>query len=88
MPFQGLEGTVEKYCAALGKDAHYSKKSSVSRLPAYLTIQFVRFFVGKAVDSEGVVSKKILKVNRSILLQTFKVVSTAGCEISNETRRL
>lgn len=59
--FQGLEGTVEKHCPALGKDAHYCKKSSVSRLPAYLTIQFVRFFVGKAGGSE-VVSKKILKV--------------------------
>ena len=60
--FQGLEGTVEKHCPALGKDARYSKKSSVSRLPAYLTIQFVRFFVGKAGGSEEVVPKKILKV--------------------------
>ena len=74
MEFQGLEGSVEKHCVALGKDAHYSKKSSVSRLPAYLTIQFVRFFVGKAGDSEEVVPKKILKVKYNHV--TFQTVTT------------
>ena len=47
----------------LGRNAVYKKTSRVCRLPAYLTVQFVRFFVGKAPDSEEMVPKKILKVN-------------------------
>ncbi len=61
---QGLEGTVEKHSPSLGRDAQYTKVSRITRLPGYLTIQFVRFFVGRAGDSEEVVSKKILKVIR------------------------
>lgn len=75
---KGLEGTVEKHCPTLGRDAHYSKKSSVSRLPAYLTIQFVRFFVGKAGSSEEVVSKKILKdVKFPVKLDVYELCSTS-----------
>ena len=46
----------------------YKKTSCISRLPSYLTVQFVRFFVGRAPDSEEVVSKKILKVCVCVLL--------------------
>ena len=60
--FQGLEGEIEKHSPTLSRNALYKKTSLLSRLPAYLTIQFVRFFVGKAGDSEEIVSKKILKV--------------------------
>ena len=59
---QGLEGTVEKNSPTLGRDAQYKKTSRISRLPGYLPVQFVRFFVGKAGDSEEIVAKKILKV--------------------------
>ena len=59
---QGQEGTVEKHSESLGRNAQYKKSSKLSRLPGYLTIQLVRFFVGKAGDSEEIVSKKILKV--------------------------
>ena len=62
-PPQGLEGTIEKHSPSLGRDAQYKKVSRVARLPAYLTVQFVRFFVGKAPNSDEFVSKKILKVN-------------------------
>ena len=59
---QGLEDTIEKQSPSLGRNAQYKKMSRIARLPGYLTVQFVRFFVGKAGDSEEVVSKKILKV--------------------------
>lgn len=59
---QGLEGTIEKMSPTLNVNASYKKVSRVSRLPGYLTVQFIRFFVGKAGDSEEMVSKKILKV--------------------------
>ena len=60
---QGLEGSVEKYSTSLSRNADYSKTSRISRLPAYLAVQFVRFFVGKAPDSDEIVPKKILKVS-------------------------
>ena len=53
---------MEKHSAVLGRNAQYKKSSRLSRLPGYLTIQLVRFFVGKAGDSDEIVSKKILKV--------------------------
>ena len=41
--YTGLEGTVEKMSALLGRNAVYKKTSRLSRLPAYLTVQFVHF---------------------------------------------
>ena len=53
---------MDKASPSLGRDAVYKKTSRIKRLPAYLTVQFVRFFVGKAPDSDEMVPKKILKV--------------------------
>ena len=72
---QGLEGSVEKMSAVLGRNAVYKKTSCVCRLPAYLTVQFVRFFVGKGPDSDKMVPKKILKV--SLIHFTFSTVDIA-----------
>ena len=38
-------------------------QSRISRLPAYLVIQYMRFFVGRAGASDEVVAKKVLKVS-------------------------
>jgi len=39
-----LSETITKASPTLGKDASYTKTSLVSRLPGYMTIQFVRFY--------------------------------------------
>jgi len=59
---QGLEGTIEKISPSLNVNAVYNKTSRVSRLPAYLTVQYMRFHVGKAATSDEMIAKKILKV--------------------------
>ena len=59
---------MEKHSESLGKNAQYKKLSKLSRLPGYLTIQLVRFFVGKAGGTDEMVSKKILKVCHIIIL--------------------
>ena len=59
---QGMEGTVDKKSTVLGRDAVFKKTSQLSRLPGYLTVQFVRFSVGKVPGSEEVIARKILKV--------------------------
>lgn len=62
LSLQGLEDTIEKMSPTLNVNATYKKISRISRLPAYLTIQYIRFFVGKAGDAQEMVAKKILKV--------------------------
>lgn len=39
-----LKETITKSSPTLGRDASYTKTSMIDRLPAYLTIQFVRFY--------------------------------------------
>lgn len=38
-----MKETITKFSPSLNRDASYTKTSRISRLPAYLTIQFVRF---------------------------------------------
>lgn len=53
----GLEGTLTKRSEVLNKDAVYKKVSKISRLPAYLCVQFVRFFYKEKEQ----INAKILK---------------------------
>jgi ubiquitin carboxyl-terminal hydrolase 14 len=39
----GLVEKINKNCPSLGRDAVYTKTSKISRLPKYLTINFIRF---------------------------------------------
>ncbi|XP_050541803.1 ubiquitin carboxyl-terminal hydrolase 14 [Daktulosphaira vitifoliae] len=52
-----MQEHITKHSPVLGKDAVYTKTSKINRLPAYLTIQFVRFFY-KEKDR---INAKILK---------------------------
>lgn len=38
-----MKETITKFSPSLNRDASYTKTSKISRLPAYLTVQFVRF---------------------------------------------
>jgi len=52
-----LNETITKASPTLGKDASYTKSSLISRLPGYLTIQFVRFYY----KEKEKINAKILK---------------------------
>ncbi|KAF7995458.1 hypothetical protein HCN44_006565 [Aphidius gifuensis] len=52
-----LQEQITKLSPTLGRDAVYTKTSKINRLPAYLTIQFVRFFY----KEKGAINAKILK---------------------------
>ncbi|XP_043277672.1 ubiquitin carboxyl-terminal hydrolase 14 [Venturia canescens] len=52
-----MQEQITKMSETLGRDAVYTKTSKISRLPAYLTIQFVRFFY----KEKGAINAKILK---------------------------
>lgn len=63
-----LEEQITKNSSVLGRDAVFTKSTHLSRLPAYLTIQFVRFFY-KEKDK---INAKILKdVQYSMILDVF-----------------
>ncbi|CAN8001029.1 unnamed protein product, partial [Ixodes hexagonus] len=64
--------TIKKMSPTLGRDAEYKKTSTISRLPAYLTIQFVRFFY----KEKGAVNAKILKdIKFTMQLDVFELCS-------------
>lgn len=53
----GLEGEIIKNSPTLGRDARYVKQSKIKRLPAYLSVQMVRFFY----KGKEAINAKILK---------------------------
>ncbi|ESZ98521.1 ubiquitin C-terminal hydrolase [Sclerotinia borealis F-4128] len=55
----GLEEKIEKNSEILGRDAIYTKKSKISRLPKYLTIHFVRFFWKRQVQKKAKIMRKV-----------------------------
>lgn len=67
-----LSETINKKSPTLNKDCEYKKTSTISRLPAYLTIQFVRFFY----KERGAVNAKILKdIKFPLQLDVFELCS-------------
>lgn len=55
----GLEEKIEKKSSKLDRDAIYTKKSRISRLPKYLTVHFVRFFWKREVQKKSKIMRKV-----------------------------
>ncbi|KAI4215584.1 MAG: hypothetical protein LQ351_002053 [Letrouitia transgressa] len=55
----GLEEKIEKKSAVLDRDALYTKKSRISRLPKYLTVHFVRFFWKREAQKKAKIMRKV-----------------------------
>lgn len=55
----GLEEKLEKQSPVLGRDAIYTKKSKISRLPKYLTVHFVRFFWKREAQKKAKIMRKV-----------------------------
>ncbi|CAB0039908.1 unnamed protein product [Trichogramma brassicae] len=63
---------ITKLSPTLGKDAQYTKTSKISRLPAYLTVQFVRF----CYKEKEAINAKILKdVKFTLSFDAFELCS-------------
>lgn len=54
-----LEEKIEKQSPILGRDAVYTKKSRISRLPKYLTVHFVRFFWKREANRKAKIMRKV-----------------------------
>ncbi len=55
----GLEEKLEKRSPVLERDALYTKKSRISRLPRYLTVHFVRFFWKREAQKKAKIMRKV-----------------------------
>ncbi|KAL2069064.1 hypothetical protein VTL71DRAFT_15402 [Oculimacula yallundae] len=55
----GLEEKIEKNSAVLDRDAVYTKKSKIARLPKYLTVHFVRFFWKREAQKKAKIMRKV-----------------------------
>lgn len=67
---QRMQETLTKYSSTLSRDAQYKKSSKISRLPTYLTIQFVRFFYK---EKESINAKILKDVKFSLDLDVFEL---------------
>ncbi|WEW56725.1 deubiquitinating enzyme [Emydomyces testavorans] len=54
-----LEEKIEKRSDTLGRDAVYTKKSRISRLPKYLTVHFVRFYWKRETQKKAKIMRKV-----------------------------
>lgn len=63
-----LEEHITKHSSVLNRDAIFTKTLRLSRLPAYLTIQFVRFFYK---EKEKINAKILKDVQYSMMLDVF-----------------
>ncbi|KAL3695657.1 hypothetical protein R1sor_009733 [Riccia sorocarpa] len=56
---QGFVSEFEKTSPTLGRTALYVKESSISKLPQYLTVQFVRFFWKRESSSKAKILRRV-----------------------------
>ena len=55
----GLLEKIEKNSPSLNREAVYTKKSKVARLPKYLTVHFVRFFWKREAQKKAKIMRKV-----------------------------
>lgn len=65
-----MKETITKFSPTLARDASYTKTSRISRLPAYLTIQFVRFHYKGNVQTNA---KLLRDVKFSLVLDVHEL---------------
>lgn len=54
-----LNETIEKTSPSLGREATYTKRSRISRLPKYMPVHFVRFFWRKDTQKKAKIMRKV-----------------------------
>lgn len=55
----GLKGELEKTSPLLGRSALFIKESHITKLPVYLTVQFVRFFWKRESNQKAKILRKV-----------------------------
>lgn len=69
-----LQESIQKRSPSLERDAEYVKESKINRLPAYLTIQMVRFYYK---EKEGINAKILKDVKFPLIMDTYDLCTPA-----------
>jgi ubiquitin carboxyl-terminal hydrolase 14 len=64
--------TLTKFSPTLNRDAQYSRASKISRLPAYLSVQMVRFYYK---ERESINAKILKDIKFTLVLDVFELCS-------------
>ncbi|TMW42744.1 hypothetical protein DOY81_012175 [Sarcophaga bullata] len=73
-----LNETLVKRSESLGRDANYTRSYLINRLPAYLTVQFVRFqYKGK----EGINAKVLKDIKFPLDFDAFDYMALRNCKL-------
>ncbi|KAJ5180039.1 Ubiquitin carboxyl-terminal hydrolase 7 [Penicillium capsulatum] len=56
---EGLQEQIEKQSPTLDRNALYTKRSEIARLPQYLTVHFVRFFWKRETQKKAKIMRKV-----------------------------
>lgn len=80
---QSLDQKVEKNSPSLGREAVYSQRSRLTRLPTYLTVHMVRFAWRADIRKKAKImaSINVIKLLESQLIIQFPLPITAQSEI-------
>lgn len=82
-----LNGTIEKHSDVLGRDAVWTRKQRIARLPPILTIQFGRFYWKATPDSQDHTGVKCKVMKPVAFNSTFDVYEFCNEGIKKELKK-
>lgn len=82
-----LNGTIEKRSEVLGRDALWTRKQRIARLPPILTVQFGRFYWKATPDSQDHTGVKCKVMKPVTFNSTFDIYDFCSDEVKKELKK-
>jgi len=82
-----LNGTIEKRSEVLGRDALWTRKQRIARLPPILTVQFGRFYWKATPDSQDHAGVKCKVMKPVTFNSTFDIYEFCSDEVKKELKK-
>lgn len=82
-----LNGTIEKRSEVLGRDAVWTRKQRIARLPPILTVQFGRFYWKATPDSQDHTGVKCKVMKPVTFNSTFDIYDFCTDEVKKELKK-
>merc|ERR1712194_1000773 len=82
-----LNGTIEKRSEVLGRDAMWTRKQRIARLPPILTVQFGRFYWKATTDSQDHSGVKCKVMKPVTFNSTFDIYDFCTDEVKKELKK-
>jgi len=82
-----LNGTIEKRSEVLGRDAMWTRKQRIARLPPIITVQFGRFYWKATPDSQDHAGVKCKVMKPVTFNSTFDIYDFCTDEVKKELKK-